>query len=184
MRRCWASPSRSSRTSQSRVELSNPLASRRPEATQLWHQDRRAEPGRHRRQALGPRTERPWPPQFPGRGASRSPVAPGRHVPFAEFLRSRFGADGPKGDVGDIGRSRVPHNEKPRTDRSLCGACSALDRIRTCNLLIRSQMLYPLSYERRLFNCNRSPRGSALRRLRDLNPGWGVTPNRISSAAP
>jgi hypothetical protein len=25
---------------------------------------------------------------------------------------------------------------------------SALGRIRTCNLLIRSQMLYPLSYER------------------------------------
>jgi hypothetical protein len=26
-------------------------------------------------------------------------------------------------------------------------ACCALGRIRTCNLLIRSQMLYPLSYE-------------------------------------
>ena len=26
--------------------------------------------------------------------------------------------------------------------------CCALGRIRTCNLLIRSQMLYPLSYER------------------------------------
>jgi hypothetical protein len=28
--------------------------------------------------------------------------------------------------------------------------CGALDRTRTCNLLIRSQMLYPLSYERRM----------------------------------
>jgi hypothetical protein len=28
--------------------------------------------------------------------------------------------------------------------------CGALDRTRTCNLLIRSQMLYPLSYERRI----------------------------------
>jgi hypothetical protein len=29
------------------------------------------------------------------------------------------------------------------------GWISALGRIRTCNLLIRSQVLYPLSYERR-----------------------------------
>ena len=29
------------------------------------------------------------------------------------------------------------------------GQVGALDRIRTYNLLIRSQMLYPLSYERR-----------------------------------
>jgi hypothetical protein len=58
----------------------------------------------------------------------------------------------------------------------------APEEIRTPNLLIRSQMLYPLSYGR-LFCCQpiqiRSPR-----RLRDLNPGGGVTPNRISSAAP
>ncbi len=50
----------------------------------------------------------------------------------------------------------------------------ALGRTRTCNLLIRSQMLYPLSYERG--QC-RPPAGTSLgpvdpRRLRDLNPGW------------
>ena len=48
----------------------------------------------------------------------------------------------------------------------------ALGRIRTCNLLIRSQMLYPLSYERIVLQL--SPhRSRVLRRLRDLNPGWG-----------
>lgn len=39
-----------------------------------------------------------------------------------------------------------PKRQKPRSDPGLL-ACCALGRIRTCNLLIRSQMLYPLSYE-------------------------------------
>ena len=74
---------------------------------------------------------------------------------------------------------------KPRSTGDMTWAfASAPEGIRTPNLLIRSQMLYPLSYGR-LFNCRILPRGvGPLRRLRDLNPGGGVTPNRISSAAP
>jgi hypothetical protein len=53
---------------------------------------------------------------------------------------------------------------------------------RTPNLLIRSQMLYPLSYGR-MFCCQPAYFDHP-RRLRDSNPGGGVTPNRISSAAP
>ena len=50
----------------------------------------------------------------------------------------------------------------------------ALGGTRTPNLLIRSQMLYPLSYERRLnpAQCTAPPRGgreSRLRRLSDLS---------------
>lgn len=37
--------------------------------------------------------------------------------------------------------------EGPRGDPGGLLVCCALGRIRTCNLLIRSQMLYPLSYE-------------------------------------
>ncbi len=49
--------------------------------------------------------------------------------------------------------------------------CGAPEGIRTPNLLIRSQMLYPLSYGRLLFNCCRST-GLACRptrRREDLN---------------
>jgi hypothetical protein len=47
------------------------------------------------------------------------------------------------------GEGNDPNITKPQLDRGLPGACvGALGRIRTCNLLIRSQMLYPLSYER------------------------------------
>ena len=60
----------------------------------------------------------------------------------------------------------------------------APEGIRTPNLLIRSQMLYPLSYGRSDLQLWLGLAGRAARRLRDLNPGWGVTPNRISSAAP
>ena len=124
----------------------------------------------------------------------------------------------------------------PLDDLQGASQCCALGRIRTCNLLIRSQMLYPLSYEclasrfflpvgvagttlherwldaksvligtaiapltwayavegawRRLRGRNaRQPRPVRTglprkRRLRDLNPGWAINPNRISSAAP
>ena len=53
---------------------------------------------------------------------------------------------------------------------------------RTPNLLIRSQMLYPLSYGRvvRRQHTHRLD----TRRLRDSNPGGAINPNRISSAAP
>ena len=41
---------------------------------------------------------------------------------------------------------------------STCGNCGALGGTRTPNLLIRSQMLYPLSYERgRLHSLRHSP---------------------------
>ena len=55
--------------------------------------------------------------------------------------------------------------------------CCALGRIRTCNLLIRSQMLYPLSYEclasRRFF----LPVGVAWTTLHDLRPDTkSITP--------
>jgi hypothetical protein len=60
--------------------------------------------------------------------------------------------------------------------------CGAPEGTRTPNLLIRSQMLYPLSYGR-MFCCQPAYFDHP-RRLRDSNPGGGVTPNRISSAAP
>lgn len=47
-------------------------------------------------------------------------------------------------------------------------ACCALGRIRTCNLLIRSQMLYPLSYERLAFRRFFLPVGVAGTTLHDL----------------
>ena len=51
---------------------------------------------------------------------------------------------------GLISHGRPP-TRKPRSER-VCLGCSggALGGIRTPNLLIRSQMLYPLSYERRV----------------------------------
>jgi hypothetical protein len=73
---------------------------------------------------------------------------------------------------------------------------SAPGRTRTCNLLIRSQVLYPLSYGRVLYRRESLPgesnrpghppvgTRSMQRRLRDSNPGWAINPNRISSAAP
>jgi hypothetical protein len=57
----------------------------------------------------------------------------------------------------------------------------ALGGIRTPNLLIRSQVLYPLSYERansKATGC-RSPLievANTWRRLGDLNPGWALRP--------
>ena len=44
--------------------------------------------------------------------------------------------------IGEV--AKTPHRESSRPVRSL----GALEGIRTPNLLIRSQMLYPLSYER------------------------------------
>ena len=84
--------------------------------------------------------------------------------------------EGPENDLGLTVRAGQ------RQQRS-----GAPEGIRTPNLLIRSQMLYPLSYGRSVQLCTAvTDPGSAtpVRRLRDLNPGWGVTPNRISSAAP
>ena len=49
----------------------------------------------------------------------------------------------------------------------------APEGIRTPNLLIRSQMLYPLSYGCVVFSCR-------ARRLRDLNPGWGLTQTALA----
>jgi hypothetical protein len=43
---------------------------------------------------------------------------------------------------------REGHLSLPRRWPLTCGDCGALEGIRTPNLLIRSQMLYPLSYER------------------------------------
>jgi hypothetical protein len=83
------------------------------------------------------------------------------------------------------------HKEKkPPASRGFLAVSTvrAPEGIRTPNLLIRSQMLYPLSYGRlfgQYFQLQLSTRtGEHQRRLRDLNPGGGVTPNRISSAAP
>ena len=49
----------------------------------------------------------------------------------------------------------------------------ALSRIRTCNLLIRSQVLYPLSYERLLGFRAFFVRPAALRELHYTSPGLG-----------
>ena len=80
-------------------------------------------------------------------------------------------------------RPPTPENEParlPRRGNAQVGVSTrrAPEGTRTPNLLIRSQMLYPLSYGRG-WCCS-----VVARRLRDLNPGWGITPNRISSAAP
>ena len=81
--------------------------------------------------------------------------------------------------------------EKTRAGPNDSGPCvSAPGRTRTCNLLIRSQVLYPLSYGRKLASVYRVLPGhlttptTGPRRLRDSNPGWALDPNRISSAAP
>jgi hypothetical protein len=44
---------------------------------------------------------------------------------------------------------REGHLSRPRMWPLTCGLSSALGGTRTPNLLIRSQMLYPLSYERK-----------------------------------
>jgi len=62
-----------------------------------------------------------------------------------------------------------------------CGYTSALGGIRTPNLLIRSQVLYPLSYERR---CTTMLPHRSCAEAPGFEPGMGVNPNRISSAAP
>lgn len=74
------------------------------------------------------------------------PREPERHVGTTE----------PRGS--DPSRTRLPSNTAVKAqargpkDQSLGPLVScALGRIRTCNLLIRSQMLYPLSYECLLF---------------------------------
>ncbi len=46
------------------------------------------------------------------------------------------------------GRCRTARQSPRPDDPAGALTCCALGRIRTCNLLIRSQMLYPLSYER------------------------------------
>ena len=81
-------------------------------------------------------------------------------------------------------------------DAESAGCLCAPGRTRTCNLLIRSQVLYPLSYGRwwsptigtdgTVYRVRATARttGRSPRRLRDSNPGWAVNPNRISSAAP
>lgn len=48
-------------------------------------------------------------------------------------------------------------------------AVSAPEGIRTPNLLIRSQMLYPLSYGRLFFSCRSVFRSRTQRRREDLN---------------
>jgi hypothetical protein len=63
----------------------------------------------------------------------------------------------------------------PRRGNAQVGVSTrrAPEGIRTPNLLIRSQMLYPLSYGCGLFSCR-------ARRLRDLNPGWGLTQTALA----
>jgi len=79
--------------------------------------------------------------------------------------------------TGDHHRRRCAHIAPTGPRRRLCGPTRRVNPqvitgapggIRTPNLLIRSQVLYPLSYERRrpVFHTGR------WRRLRDLNPGW------------
>jgi hypothetical protein len=51
------------------------------------------------------------------------------------------------------------------------GLCGAPEGIRTPNLLIRSQMLYPLSYGRMIFSC-RPPARYPVRRAGAEAPGF------------
>lgn len=61
------------------------------------------------------------------------------------------GRDGPARSAAAASsvHTSPPYGQRERPPGSLLGplTCCALGRIRTCNLLIRSQMLYPLSYE-------------------------------------
>jgi len=78
-----------------------------------------------------------WPRAVPGTLAALRrlayPVEPAFHLELPSKLPSAA-------HRGTSGRPR--EEQKRRSDGG------ALDRIRTYNLLIRSQMLYPLSYER------------------------------------
>ena len=108
----------------------------------------------------------------------------------AEAMDSFQTSCGPAADQRPDYRSC--HVPRGRRSPVILGAFeSAPGGIRTPNLLIRSQVLYPLSYGRecRPTSLQGRPAPScagrkAWRRLRDSNPGWAVNPNRISSAAP
>ncbi len=66
-----------------------------------------------------------------------------------KFLVSAAEHDTPREIVRDMAASkRKGHLSRPRMWPLTCGLSSALGGTRTPNLLIRSQMLYPLSYER------------------------------------
>jgi hypothetical protein len=81
--------------------------------------------------------------------------------------------------------NELQRRQQERTN-ALVTSMSAPEGIRTPNLLIRSQVLYPLSYGRNVVHSTGAygaPQGRP-RRLRDSNPGRAVSPNRISSAAP
>lgn len=69
-----------------------------------------------------------------------------------EHLRARLGPPRSRGcgnlcDAAEASAEDTPNTRGPQDLSWGPLACCALGRIRTCNLLIRSQMLYPLSYE-------------------------------------
>ncbi|BDH16179.1 hypothetical protein HOK021_73580 [Streptomyces hygroscopicus] len=99
----------------------------------------------------------------------------------ADRMDDALGVDEPTEDEGAVRGARQPRDR----DRRPCWChplmskapwtmsrgpliCCALGRIRTCNLLIRSQMLYPLSYERLAFRRFFLPVGVAGTTLHDL----------------
>ena len=64
---------------------------------------------------------------------------------------------------------------------SSCKSLSALGRIRTCNLLIRSQVLYPLSYGRMVVHLQLLPSELGVAEARGFEPPVPVKGQLISS---
>jgi hypothetical protein len=76
-----------------------------------------------------------------------------------------------KSEYGEMRESKPRHpfgRSEPTGSADAIHSLSAPEGIRTPNLLIRSQMLYPLSYGRMVFNC-RTDAGQQWRRREDLN---------------
>jgi hypothetical protein len=168
------------------------------------NEKRRADPRRAARDRAGPR--RPLgraadrePPPAVTRGA-RSPIDPrllrcfpcfgGRATPTEhekhrktrarrrqEWTKPRAGRSVFRRHSGPAGAEPARNDAAAPSSRGR-GRCAVSTRrapegIRTPNLLIRSQMLYPLSYGRRCAVVR-------ARRLRDLNPGWGLTQTALA----
>ena len=92
------------------------------------------------------------------RGLHDRASAAGSHRPWC----TESGTGAPNGDTAGTNHHEQPQEQKPggppqRDGPPAVSTRRALGRIRTCNLLIRSQVLYPLSYERIARQCLTPP---------------------------